>query len=184
MVEPSMEEIIASISRIIADDSFSARQARTPPAGKTAILELTEAIEPDGSVRSLAATPPAAVPERGDETPPPETAAPGPAEPRIDPAPAREQRSPEPIPDGPRDRILSAPTSEAVATAFLRLGDVSREQRGAGQPSGDGGRSLEAVFCDALRPLLQAWLDDHLPALVERLVREEIQRIAGAAGLR
>jgi cell pole-organizing protein PopZ len=29
-----------------------------------------------------------------------------------------------------------------------------------------------------LKSLLKQWLDDNLPALVERLVREEIERVA------
>jgi hypothetical protein len=35
-----------------------------------------------------------------------------------------------------------------------------------------------------LRPLLQTWLDENLPGVVERLVQEEIARIVGEAGLR
>jgi len=31
---------------------------------------------------------------------------------------------------------------------------------------------------EILRPMLKAWLDEHLPSLVERLVRAEIQRVA------
>ena len=31
---------------------------------------------------------------------------------------------------------------------------------------------------DMLRPMLKAWLDDNLPSLVERLVREEIERVS------
>jgi len=37
---------------------------------------------------------------------------------------------------------------------------------------------------EMLGPLLQTWLDEHLPGLVERLVREEIARVVGEAGLR
>ncbi len=37
---------------------------------------------------------------------------------------------------------------------------------------------LEGVMRDLLRPLLKTWLDDNLPALVERLVRTEIERVA------
>jgi len=48
-----MEEIIASISRIIAEDNRSVDPVRPAPAHKAAILELTEAIEADGSVRRL-----------------------------------------------------------------------------------------------------------------------------------
>jgi cell pole-organizing protein PopZ len=30
---------------------------------------------------------------------------------------------------------------------------------------------------EMLRPLLKAWLDDNLPAMVERLVQAEIRRV-------
>ncbi|MEM9105462.1 MAG: DUF2497 domain-containing protein, partial [Pseudomonadota bacterium] len=39
-------------------------------------------------------------------------------------------------------------------------------------------RSFEQMAEDMLRPMLQQWLDDNLPTLVERLVREEIERVA------
>ncbi|NTF41816.1 PopZ family protein [Rhizobium rhizogenes] len=44
----------------------------------------------------------------------------------------------------------------------------------------DGGprRSLDEMAQEMLRPMLQEWLDDNLPTLVERLVREEIERVA------
>lgn len=169
-----MEEIVASISRIIAEDSSSGRQARNRAAEKTTILELTEAIEADGSIRNLGASP-AAVAEAPETTPAPSAAA------NSEPPPEKPAES---MSAEPAERILSAATSDAVATAFLRLGSVPRERPGADLPIGDSGRSLEAIFREALRPLLQTWLDDHLPALVERLVREEIQRIVSQAGLR
>lgn len=39
-------------------------------------------------------------------------------------------------------------------------------------------RSFDEIAEDMLRPMLQQWLDDNLPTLVERLVREEIERVA------
>jgi cell pole-organizing protein PopZ len=44
-----------------------------------------------------------------------------------------------------------------------------------------GGPSIEDVVREELRPLLKAWLDAHLPGLVERLVRAEIERVVGRA---
>ncbi|WP_131193780.1 PopZ family protein [Lichenihabitans psoromatis] len=38
--------------------------------------------------------------------------------------------------------------------------------------------TIEKLTREMLRPLLKSWLDDHLPALVERLVRQEIERLA------
>ena len=37
---------------------------------------------------------------------------------------------------------------------------------------------FDEIAEDMLRPMLQEWLDDNLPTLVERLVREEIERVA------
>jgi len=84
-----------------------------------------------------------------------------------------------------RDRILSSATSGAAAAAFARLGALPRERRREGElPLGGVDRTLEDIVRDMLRPLLQTWLDENLPGIVERLVREEIARVVGEAGLR
>ena len=44
-----------------------------------------------------------------------------------------------------------------------------------------GGPSIEDVVREEIRPLLKDWLDQHLPPLVERLVRAEIERVLGRA---
>jgi uncharacterized protein len=179
--EPSMEDIIASIGRIIAEDNRSTEAIRPVRGESGEILELTEAIEADGSVRHLApVTAPASVAGAGVELSPAaarsERIEPGP--PHTDPVSAAKS-------DHPRERILSAATSGAAATAFARLGAAPRERRVEGDLTiGAADRTLEEIVRDTLRPLLQAWLDDHLPGLVERLVREEIARVVGEAGLR
>ncbi|MGH7046784.1 MAG: DUF2497 domain-containing protein [Stellaceae bacterium] len=176
-----MEEIIASISRIIAEDGRPSDPARRPSsAPKIGVLELTEAIAEDGSVRKLT---PAGGPSR-DAGPRREESATG-AEP--EPTQPFATTTSEPLGSsatrpGP---ILSAATSQAMATAFARLGAVSRERRAAADlPIGGPTRTLEDVVRASLQPLLQAWLEAHLPALVERLVREEIARVVTEAGLR
>ena len=83
------------------------------------------------------------------------------------------------------ERIVSASTSGAAAAAFAQLGALPRERRRDGEPPlGGADRTLEEIVRDMLRPLLQTWLDEHLPGIVERLVREEIARVVGEAGLR
>ncbi|MCW6507163.1 PopZ family protein [Lichenifustis flavocetrariae] len=37
---------------------------------------------------------------------------------------------------------------------------------------------VERIMRETLRPMLKTWLDDHLPSIVERLVRAEIERVA------
>ena len=40
------------------------------------------------------------------------------------------------------------------------------------------GRTLEDLVREMLRPMLKTWLDDNLPGMVERLVRAEIERVS------
>jgi len=177
--EPSMEEIIASISRIITEDKRPSEPA--PPAGaeQADILELTEVVNEDGSVRGM--TPSAGHPGA--------TSAGAAGE--VDPVVAGPENRPETEfpqverPGAERERILSSATSGAAAAAFAKLGVLPRERRREPElPLGGADRTLEDVVRDMLRPLLQTWLDEHLPGLVERLVREEIARVVGEAGLR
>jgi uncharacterized protein len=68
-------------------------------------------------------------------------------------------------------RMLSNQAEATTQAAFRHLSETMFAQ-------GMGGRSLEAVTQDLLRGMLKQWLDDNLPPLVERLVREEIARVA------
>jgi cell pole-organizing protein PopZ len=65
--------------------------------------------------------------------------------------------------------ILSETAERQVSAAFDDLSFAVRsEQR----------RSFDEIAQEIMRPLLQDWLDNNLPTLVERLVREEIERVA------
>jgi uncharacterized protein len=176
--EPSMEEIIASISRIIAEDNRPSEPIRPVPREKSDVLELTEAVNEDGSVRRVTPFP---------DTPPPPSADPpiANATARSESEASHSESGPEPKIDRGRARIVSETTSGAAAAAFAQLGALPRERRREGElPLGATDRTLEDIVRDMLRPLLQAWLDEHLPGIVERLVREEIARVVGEAGLR
>lgn len=65
--------------------------------------------------------------------------------------------------------LVSASTIEQVSRSFGEL---------AAAIDGQQRRSLDEMAEEMLRPMLQEWLDDNLPTLVERLVREEIERVA------
>ena len=67
--------------------------------------------------------------------------------------------------------ILSAEATAAAGNAFERLAEALLNRSG-------GERALESMTADLLRGMLKQWLDDNLPALVERLVREEIERVS------
>jgi uncharacterized protein len=160
-----MEEIIASISRSITADGAAREPVLPAVTEQDDVLELTEAVDEDGRVRHIGRLGPfaaaAELPSRAEAGQPGEN------------------------PETGLDRLLSAASSEAATVAFARLGALPRGRPAAGElPVADAGRTVEDIVHDALRPLLRSWLDDHLPALVERLVREEIARVAGKAGLR
>ena len=189
--DPSMEEIIASISRIIAEDKPGAERrvgATAPgeaagPTKKSDILELTQVVDEDGSVRRI--SPWAEAATASSASPDGATASPADAAGRIEPQPSHSDAALEARLDPGRERIVSTATSGAAAAAFAQLGALPRERRNEPELTlGGAKRTLEEIVREMLRPLLQAWLDDHLPGLVERLVREEIARVVGEAGLR
>jgi cell pole-organizing protein PopZ len=181
--EPSMEEIIASISRIITEDKKPNEAERAVATQRDDILELTEAVDEDGSVRRV--TPLASNPSAASAGSSPPVDAP-----MVDPDKLVEAGAPgaeaggNVRPEIGRERILSSATSGAAAAAFAQLGALPRERRREGElPLGGAERTLEDIVRDLLRPLLQTWLDENLPGIVERLVREEITRVVGEAGL-
>jgi cell pole-organizing protein PopZ len=142
--EPSMEEILASIRRIIAEDQAGAAQ-RPPVPPLTAALRSREL--PD-AVNAAPAAQVTALPAR-------EPARPG------EPTPAAATS-----PEAPA--MVSGATEAAVEEAFGRL---------AATAVPPAIRSLEEAVGEMLRPMLKSWLDDNLPALVERLVKAEIERL-------
>lgn len=73
--------------------------------------------------------------------------------------------------DPPSDRsgLMSPKADEAVQSAFDQLAHTILSNQA---------RTLEDLVKEMLRPLLRSWLDDNLPVLVERLVRQEIERVS------
>ena len=93
-----------------------------------------------------------------------------PVEERIEAfAPAVEINTEEAAPGRDIAALVSPAVGERVAQSFGALAEAL-----------DAGprRSFDEIAEDMLRPMLQEWLDDNLPTLVERLVREEIERVA------
>jgi cell pole-organizing protein PopZ len=157
--EPSMDEILASIRRILAEDDHAVTRSAPPRLRGTDVFDLTEVVNDDGTTRHIA-PPSLVVPEA-----PPRKLPEG----RIEPVPPRPADAAADWEAEPR--LVSDAASEAVAASFARLAGVSRRE---GEPA------LDDLVRETLRPMLQAWLDAHLPELVERLVRAEIARVVSA----
>jgi uncharacterized protein len=182
--EPSMEEILSSIRRIIADDpgdSPKEDKEVAKPAREGDVLDLAEI----AAAKRTSATPlDIALPEisfRGAddeaEEDPVRMDAPIPAMPepswedamRAEPPPA-----PKPAPAlppeliAPPPQLISPKTDAVVNQAFGMLAHTVLT---------NNARTLEDLVKDMLRPMLQTWLDENLPSMVERLVRAEIERV-------
>jgi cell pole-organizing protein PopZ len=154
-----MEEILASIRSIIADDREPAA-ARSAPKPDAAPSGPQIVYSKDQSAPARAIEPPPAEPPTPKVvwSQPQPQATPVGASPKPEPAPADEAVS-----------LLSDQADEAVSAAFEALSTSLALQ---------SSELAENAAREILRPLLKAWLDENLPSMVERLVKAEIQRVA------
>jgi len=170
--ETSMEDILSSIKRIIAEEGEGSAQAlrgrksiRTAQArdvdDRDEILELNQ---------SVAAPPP-----------PPRMEHPRVEEPRTERQRAPEPRieaEPEPMPAAPAPGKVDASIVSDRAAEASR-GALDQLSRMLVKPETPGADSLEGLVREMLRPMLREWLDAKLPGIVEAMVAREIARISG-----
>src|SRR5262245_9435784 len=172
--EPSIEEILASIRRIIAEDEpakespaseavnpqplhaaappmmpTSPPPARLTPASAGSSSSVMRDEEIDSKLTELRAMSRQAPSASGEEA---SNEGPSAAEPDALRRPSASEG------------LLSPATTAALDAAFQALAQ-------AAQPR--SGRTVEELVSELIRPMLKTWLDDNLPAIVERLVRAE-----------
>jgi uncharacterized protein len=73
-------------------------------------------------------------------------------------------------------QMIAPEAAEAAAASMSQLRRGITQDRMAAVSR--GGPTLDDVVREELRPLLKAWLDAHLPPIVERLVRAELERVS------
>lgn len=172
---PSMDEILASIRRIIAEDDGSFGDEGSAPG---------EGAASTAPASTAAAAPVASAPGRaGEESrnsrevaepkqPPPsqvEVAEVGASQGTSSSLPKTE--SPPAAASPSEAKAPLSPGGEEASKAFAALRrniDMSPAEE----------TTLDALVRGMLRPLLRQWLDANLPDMVESLVREEIRRIS------
>lgn len=163
--EPSMEEILASIRRIISEEEQA-------PAAEP-VLDLTQAETPAPAPMPAPAVSHAEddiVFEAMEEEPAYEEPAPAPRA----AAPAPTYTPPAADAATPIDSILSQPSASAAAGAMARLA-------GSLRIADTHNQTIEGVVRELLKPMLKDWLDKNLPAIVEARVEAELERIARLA---
>ena len=190
--EPSMEEILASIRRIISDDDDQSKTEETQvdpdPAEPDEPIEEQE-LELEQAPSSTDVVAPAAEPEVDDDDDDEvldltdmDVADPEPLfEQQAYQAPVPQVAAPEPPPSPPApqhdlDKLVSTPQASETIDEFTKLGNKLYEDVRE-LPVGNGAVTLEELTRELVRPMLKEWLDQHLPITVERLVREEIERL-------
>ncbi|WBO24206.1 DUF2497 domain-containing protein [Sphingomonas abietis] len=198
-----MEDILASIKRIIAEDSeaVGARAPRlrreamaavaaspvvgNPVVGSPVVMPLRE-VEPDipspvedeapEAVHEPETDAETIAEEEGDTPDVLELTSPMP---QAVPAPVAAAEAPAASPAAAAptapapDGLLSSTSAAASRSAFAALNQL--------QVRSDEGQSntLEGLVSEMLRPMLREWLDRELPTLVERLVAAEVSRLSG-----
>lgn len=86
-----------------------------------------------------------------------------------------------PVLTAPEAPLVSNVAADASASVFAGLTQHLQHERQAIPSSfslGNSQQTLEGLMTAMLRPMVKEWLDQNLPATVERLVAREIERIA------
>jgi cell pole-organizing protein PopZ len=203
--EPSMEEILASIRRIISEDHTD--EAKSDDAAveegfeENDVLELTDVVEDEGQVQKEELAEEEAVEETEDGAPQSQNeidtlfdeADPSDTDEKIELVEEEGDElavavveevvpEPEPIPvatPAPEGSLLDeAPAAAAMGSLS---GLVAAVDAAHGTPIGNGNRTIEDLVKEVMRPMIKEWLDDNLSPLVERVVRREVERLSRTA---
>ncbi|MFN5270839.1 MAG: DUF2497 domain-containing protein [Hyphomonadaceae bacterium] len=191
--EPTMEEILASIRRIISEDDTGAPADAAPAAAaepdfgdevlelNEPVMDLPETVSPDFDFDALpvddepeVALEEIIVEDRWEEPEPAPAPVPAPA-PAPAPVAAAPVYAPEPAPTPfPFDQgLVSDPIADRASSVFQKL---------APNTTLPGmfisGNTVEAMVGELIKPMLKDWLDANLPRIVEEKVEAEVARIA------
>lgn len=176
--EMSMEEILSSIRRYVADDSElnAAEKTIIPPRGG---LEDSYVVHPayetygHTSHHSYFEPAPEDVVRLTEayEAPSPVPESTGP----------REFRPASPMPSSSSDTLLSEKAKTSSTQAFSKLMETAsnppQQKETPVTSSATAGVTLDHLITDIARPMIKQWLDNNLPSLVESLVNKEIEKI-------
>jgi cell pole-organizing protein PopZ len=186
--EPSMEEILSSIKRIIADGSERApaprqsrRRANSAPAPQAETVEAAAeelsaedslpetlpeaAVDDDSAILELTDAVPEDLGMTEEMVVPAQNGA---SEETAAPAPMRAAT--------PVAPILSDSSAQAARQSLSHLSSLLVK------PDDGESNTLEGLVREMLKPMLKDWLDARLPELVETMVKKEIDRITGRLG--
>ncbi len=152
--EPSVEEILESIKKVIARDNREALQAERRRRESAGVM-LTPGKPTDHDGNELDDDEVLELSEAGE---------------LVEAAETRRQEG-----------LTTESAAQSMRESLAALAMIA-EPSAPPQIVRSGETSLEELTRDLLRPMLAEWLDKNLPEMVERLVKAEIARIAGKKG--
>jgi len=185
--EPTMEEILASIRRIISEDEAPAEAGPViPEAEPTSAKPAAEFDMPESEPSISGSSDPTSTSEYEPAFD---------AEPQLPPLPDLDDEEdgdleltqkvethgdldvlapePDPEPEAVPPPIATLVSDEVAAQAAATFGQLHANML---MPA--HGRTLEDVVREMLNPLLKSWLDTYLPDIVQQAVQAEVERIA------
>ena len=216
--EPSMEDILASIRKILSEDEEEGGEGGAAEAAPDEAPEVSAAPEPEPEPEhvhepeeddgpDLAAllaesdeedeaafaepepeTPPAAL-ELTDEmlaggeeesyaepepAPAPAPQAPVMEQPAYQPPPPQQQPEQQYQPYG-TEGLVADQVEQVAGVHIAQLAQAVAQERAL--TLGNQGITIEQLVREICTPILKQWLDHNLPYMVERVVRQEIERI-------
>ena len=162
----SMEEILQSIRKIIADDGEEAPSA-SGNAATSDVLELTDMIEEPAIMPAAAPIANGDILNTIDQALAPEPAVIKQQAPAIA---ANDQAY--------IDSLLSKESASAASAAFKKLAQPEAPMAQLSpSPVFNSGNTIENMVSEMLRPMLKQWLDGNLAPLVERIVEREVRKL-------
>jgi cell pole-organizing protein PopZ len=217
--EPSMEDILASIRRILSEDEAEEKSKAPMPEPEPEPEPMAAAPLPQDDIDAMFSSAPAPAPEPEPEFEMPDLE----PMPMSDPEPEEEddvleltedmvfdepeeepafdlsafkpgadfdfepEPEPEPMPPPRRIRqvveddedLISQPVAQRSTSLLTDLAREIVRQRAIGL--GNGGVTLEDMVRELLRPILKEWLDENLPYMIERIVKQEIEKMVNRA---
>ncbi len=165
--EASVEEILESIKKVIARDNRATAldtRRRRESEGRDVAPEPADADEADEVLDLAAADYVEQAPDFADEA-----------------ADDSDSYDGDDSSEGAGAPLLTASARDAMRENLAALAMLA-EPGVPPQIVRSGETSLEGLTRELMRPMLAEWLDKNLPGMVERMVKDEIARIAGKRG--
>jgi cell pole-organizing protein PopZ len=167
-----MEEILASIRRIISEDETPGAEAETPARAAPAAVA-----EPEPEPVAVVAPPePVAAPVVSAPVPPPVLAVE--EEEELELTEKLDSLGDLDIMDAEEPEPALQPVAALVSETVAAAAAASFGHLSASIAMPPSGLTLDDVVRELLRPLLRQWLDANLPTIVQEAVQAEVDRIA------